>query len=166
MNDFDPSQKKSTPDYIRHFLKNPPLLLQNFHYEDKMEFLKIGSIHDYNNEEVVVEENKQVDSAYLVTRGKVGIWKENIQLTSLGEGDFIGEAFLFSPNSRMAKVISEGDSQLLNFKRYDTLNFFRKRPEKLFNIFTRNIIEIQQAKITETNNQLMQTKKQLMEKLN
>jgi hypothetical protein len=63
----------------------------------------------------------------------------------------------------MAKVISEGDSQLLNFKRYDTLNFFRKKPEKLFNIFTRNIIEIQQAKISDTNNQLMQAKRELVD---
>lgn len=164
MNDFNPSQKKSTPDYILYFLKNPPLLLQNFHYEDKMEFLKIGSVQNYSNDEVVVDENRQVDSAYLVTSGQVSLWKEDIQLTSLGEGDFIGEVFLFSPGSRMAKVISEGDSQLLNFKRYDTLNFFRKRPEKLFNIFTRNIIEIQQAKITETNNQLIQVKRQLLNK--
>lgn len=166
MNDFNSSQKKSTPDYIRHFLKNPPLLLQNFHYEDKMGFLKIGSLHNYSNDEVVVEENKQVDSAYLIIRGNVGVWKQNIQLTSLGEGDFIGEAFLFSPDSRIAKVISEGDSQLLSFKRYDTLNFFRKRPEKLFNIFTRNIIELQQARIASTNDQLMQVKRQLLDKRN
>jgi CRP-like cAMP-binding protein len=96
MNDFNSSQNKSTPDYIRHFLKNPPLLLQNFHYEDKMEFLKLGSIQNYGKDDVVIEENNQVDSAYLVIRGKVGIWKESIQLTSLGEGEFIGEAFLFS----------------------------------------------------------------------
>jgi hypothetical protein len=63
----------------------------------------------------------------------------------------------------MAKVVSEGDSQLLKFERYEALNFFRKKPEKLFNIFTRNIIEIQQQKISNMNVQLLQLKKRLLD---
>lgn len=153
----------ATPDYIRKFLKEPPILLRNFHYEDTMEFLKLGELEKFVQDDVIVNEEEYVNSAYLVAEGEVSIWKDNIQLATLSSGDFIGETFLFSKNNRMAKVVSEGESKLLKFERYDALSFFRKKPEKLFNIFTRNIIEIQQKKISNMNGQLLQLKKRLLE---
>lgn len=156
------AEKDSTPEYIRQFLKEPPLLLKNFHYEDIMEFLNLGVEERFLQDDVVINQAEYVNSAYLIAEGKVSIWKDNIQLAILEEGNFLGETFLFSKNNRMAKVISEGESKLLRFKRYEALNFFRKKPEKLFNIFTRNIIEIQQHKISNMNVQLLQLKKRLL----
>lgn len=157
------TEQESTPEYIRQFLKEPPLLLRNFHYEDIMEFLNLGRLERFIQDDVIVNEAEYVNSAYLIASGKVSIWKDNVQLATLTEGNFIGETFLFSKNNRMAKVVSEGDTQLLKFERYDALNFFRKKPEKLFNIFTRNIIEIQQQKISNMNIQLLKLKKRLLE---
>lgn len=157
------TEQESTPEYIRQFLKEPPLLLRNFHYEDIMEFLNLGQLERFIQDDVIVNEAEYVNSAYLIASGKVSIWKDNVQLATLTEGNFIGETFLFSKNNRMAKVVSEGDTQLLKFERYDALNFFRKKPEKLFNIFTRNIIEIQQQKISNMNLQLLKLKKRLLE---
>ena len=156
------SKQQPVPDYIRQFLKKPPQLLKNFHYEDLMEFLKVGEVEKYNADDVIIKEGELINSAYLVATGKVSIWKNNIQLTTLKKGSFLGEAFLFSKNYRMAKVVSEGASRLLHFQRYDTLDFFRKKPEKMFNIFTRNIIDIQQSKIKKSNDQIIQLKKQLL----
>ena len=160
------AEKDTTPEYIRQFLKEPPLLLRNFHYEDIMEFLKLGNQERFVQDDVIVNEEEYVNSAFLISQGKVSIWKDNIQLATLTKGNFIGETFLFSKNNRMAKVVSEGESQLLKFERYDALNFFRKKPEKLFNIFTRNIIEIQQKKISNMNVQLLQLKKRLLDDSN
>ncbi len=160
------AEKDTTPEYIRQFLKEPPLLLRNFHYEDIMEFLKLGQQERFVQDDVIVNEEEYVNSAYLISKGKVSIWKDNIQLATLKKGNFLGETFLFSKNNRMAKVVSEGDSQLLKFERYEALNFFRKKPEKLFNIFTRNIIEIQQQKISNMNVQLLQLKKRLLDDSN
>ena len=160
------TEKDTTPEYIRQFLKEPPLLLRNFHYEDIMEFLKLGKQERFVQDDVIVNEEEYVNSAFLISQGKVSIWKDNIQLATLTKGNFIGETFLFSKNNRMAKVVSEGESQLLKFERYDALNFFRKKPEKLFNIFTRNIIEIQQKKISNMNVQLLQLKKRLLDDSN
>ncbi len=157
------SEHDVTPDYIRRFLKEPPLLLRNFHYEDIMEFLNLGVEERFLQDDVVIKEEEYVNSAYLIAEGKVSIWKDNIQLAVLTEGNFLGETFLFSKNNRMAKVVSEGESLLLQFKRYDALNFFRKKPGKLFNIFTRNIIEIQQKKISNMNVQLLKLKKRLLD---
>lgn len=157
------AEKEATPEYIRQFLKEPPLLLRNFHYEDIMEFLNLGKEERFVQDDIIVNESEYVNSAYLIAEGKVSIWKDNIQLAILEKGNFLGETFLFSKNNRMAKVISEGDAQLLKFERYEALNFFRKKPEKLFNIFTRNIIEIQQQKISNMNVQLLQLKKRLLD---
>lgn len=136
--------------------------MKNFHHEDIMEFLQIGEVERFMQDDVIINESEYVNSAYLVAEGEVSIWKDNIQLAILPEGSFLGETFLFSKNNRMAKVVSEGDSLLLRFVRYEALNFFRKKPEKLFNIFTRNIIEIQQNKISDMNGQLLQLKKRLL----
>jgi CRP-like cAMP-binding protein len=160
------AEKEATPEHIRQFLKEPPLLLRNFHYEDIMEFLNLGTEERFVQDDVIINEEEYVNSAYLITRGKVSIWKDNIQLATLDKGNFLGETFLFSKNNRMAKVVSEGESQLLKFDRYEALNFFRKKPEKLFNIFTRNIIEIQQQKISNMNVQLLQLKKRLLDDSN
>ncbi len=153
---------EAVPDYIKKFLKEPPLLLRNFHYEDVLEFLQLGVAERFIPDDIILNESEYVNSAFLVAEGKVVIWKDNIQLATLSEGNFLGEAFLFSKNSRMAKVTAEGDCVLLRYERYDALNFFRKKPEKLFNIFTKNIIEIQQRKISNMNVQLLNLKKRLL----
>ncbi len=149
-------------DHIKKFLKEPPLLLKNFHYEDVLEFLELGLEERFQSDDIILNESEYVNSAYLVAEGKVAIWKDNIQLATLSDGNFLGEAFLFSKNNRMAKVTAEGDCVLLRYERYEALNFFRKKPEKLFNIFTKNIIEIQQRKISNMNVQLLNLKKRLL----
>jgi len=150
------------PDYTKKFLQEPPLLLKNFHYEDVLEFLQLGIQEKFQPDDVILNESEYVNSAYLVAEGRVAIWKDNIQLASLSDGNFLGEAFLFSKNNRMAKVTAESGCILLRYERYDALNFFRKKPEKLFNIFTKNIIEIQQRKISNMNVQLLNLKKRLL----
>lgn len=152
----------TSPEYIRRFVKEPPILMKNFHYDDVMEFLEISEEKRFSKDDIIISEGEYVNSAYLVAEGAVGIWKDNIQLATLKEGAFLGETFLFSKNNRMAKVVAEGDCLLLEYERYNALNFFRKKPEKLFNILTRNIIEIQQKKINNMNIQLLQLKKRLL----
>lgn len=155
--------KDVIPQYIREFLKQPPQIMRNFHNEDVLAFLNLGIEERFMKDEVIVNESQFVNSAYLVATGKVSIWKDNIDLATLNKGDFIGETFLFSKNNRMAKVVAqENDTIMLRFERYEVLNFFRKKPEKLFNIFTKNIIEIQQKKISNMNLQLLKLKKRLL----
>lgn len=166
MNKNNHDQSLSTPEHIRIFLKEPPLILKNFHHEDIMEFLRCGEKQDYVQDDIIVTEGDYVNSAFLIASGKVSVWKENIQLATLNPGTFLGETFLFSQNSRMARVVSVKESTLLRFERPAILNFFRRKPEKLFNIFTRNIIEIQQYKISKMNNQLFNLKRRMLEENN
>ena len=151
------------PEYTRKFLKKPPLLLKNFHYEDVLGFLKMGKEERYVAGDVIIKDEDVVSSAYLIAQGTVTVWKDNIELAELSEGSFLGETFLYSKVNRMAKVQAEGDAIVLKYERFEVLNFFRKRPEKLFNIFTKNIIEIQQKKIHNMNMQLIKLKKKLLD---
>lgn len=148
--------------HLRDLLKDPPPLLRNFHHEDVLAFLQLGKEERFLSGDTVLNEAEYVNSAYLIAEGKVSIWKDNIELATLEKGSFLGETFLFSKNNRMAKVISEEDTIMLKYERYDVLNFFRRRPEKLFNIFTKNIIEIQQKKIHNMNVQLLNLKKRIL----
>ncbi len=149
--------------HLRDLLKEPPRLLYNFHYEDVLAFIKLGEQVKFIAGDTIIKEDEYVNSAYLIATGKVSVWKENIQLAVLEEKSFMGETFLFSRNNRMAKVICEEDCIVLEYERYKALNYFRKRPEKLFNIFTKNIIEIQQNKILNMNEQLYNLKKRIID---
>lgn len=159
--------KTNGPDimqkHLRELLKDPPHLLKNFHYDDVLAFLQLGEENRFVEGDTIINPDDYVNSAYLIAKGKVSVWKENIQLATLDEKSFLGETFLFSKNNRMAKVSCEEDCILLKYERYQTLNYFRKRPEKLFNIFTKNIIEIQQNKIASMNLQLYALKKRILD---
>lgn len=149
--------------HLRDLLKDPPHLLRNFHTEDVLSFLQLGKQERFIMGDTIIDDEEYVSCAYLIADGKVSIWKDNIELAVLERGSFLGETFLFSKNNRMAKVVSETDSILLKYERHDTLNFFRRRPEKLFNIFTKNIIEIQQKKIHNMNVQLLNLKRRILD---
>lgn len=150
------------PEYTRKFLKEPPVLLHNFHYEDILAFLQMGKEEFYTNGDMIIREGKTMGSAYLIAVGKVSIWKENIQLAELSAGSFVGETFLFNRLNTVENMQAESKTIVIRYERYDVLNFFRKRPGKLFNIFTKNIIEIQQKKISNMNLQLITLKRRLL----
>lgn len=149
--------------HLRDLLKEPPHLLRSFHSEDVLTFLQLGNQERFVAGDTIINDEEIVNCAYLIAEGKVSIWKDNIELALLENGNFLGETFLFSKNNRMARVVSETDSVLLKYERQDVLNFFRRRPEKLFNIFTKNIIEIQQKKISNMNIQLLNLKKRILD---
>jgi len=157
MNTSENSQLKP---YINKYLKNPPDILEGFHHDDILDFLKVGIIETYQKGDTVVNKSDYVNSAYLLCEGQLSVWEENIELATLSENSFIGETFLFGDNNRMAKIVSNDNSILLRFQRHDMLFFFKKKPTKLFNIFTRNIIYVQQKKLQRMNTFLLKLKKQ------
>lgn len=151
------------PAHIREFLQDPPDILRGFHSDDVLDFLTMGIKEEYAKNDTIVNKSDYVNSAYLVCKGSVAVWEDNIELTTLEKHSFLGETFLFSDTNRMANIISVDNSILLRFQRHDMLHFFKKKPAKLFNIFTRNIIYVQQKKIKHMNNLLLTLRKKLLE---
>lgn len=156
------NNQDNTPAYVRNFIKDPPLLLKDFPYDDLTEFLHLGIEERFLEDEVIISEEKYINAAYLIVEGKVLIVKGKIPVIRLSTGNFMGETFLFSKNQRMATAISSGESRVLRFERTDVLNYFKRKQRKLFHIFTRNVIKIQQSKIDNMNVLLLQLKKRLV----
>jgi len=163
MGEENKTESKSMEKYMKDLLNDPPHLLKNFHYEDTLAFLNLGKKLTYSKGDIIIKDEEVVNSAYLVAEGEVSVWKENIVIGTLGQRNFLGETFLYSKNNRIAKVVCEKDCILLEYDRFSTLSYFSKRPDKLFNIFTKNIIEIQQEKISSMNFQLFTLKKQIFD---
>lgn len=144
-------------------LETVPLLLKNFPSDDLRHFLAIGHLEHYQKQDVIImDDNSPSTSAYLLVEGRVSVWKDDIHLASLNAGDFIGETFLFTKGSRSASVTAEDTCTLLRFDRQDTLDYFRRKPERLFKIFIMNIVEIQQKKIINMNQKLITIQRRLL----
>ena len=156
------SQTNTKPPHIRRLLQSPPAVLNGFHHEDLLDFLSIGIKEEYAGNDLIVDKSDYVNSAYLVCEGEVGIWEDNIELTTLPVNSFLGEAFLFGDAHRMARIVAVTDTVMLRFQRQDMLMFFKQKPTKLFNIFTRNIIHVQQQKLKDTNQLILKLKKKLI----
>jgi CRP-like cAMP-binding protein len=150
---------------INKILLQSPLLFRNFSSEDLRDFLNIGQPLMFKKEDLIIDEvSSETDTAFLIISGKVSVWKDEIHLASLSEGDFIGETFLFSKGGRTASVSAQEDTILIKFKRSIVLDYFRSKPERLFKLFIMNIIEIQQRKISGMNVKLIQLQRRLLNK--
>ncbi len=131
----------------KNLLTNPPLLLQNFSEQDISDFIDAGIIERYGLGDPIMKQGELGTTACLIVSGLVSVWKEDNMIVTLGPGEFIGEMFLFKQSYRIANVIAEENTIILRFHRKTVLDYFRKKPERLFKIFTMNIINIQQRKI-------------------
>jgi len=144
-------------------LQDPPVLLQNFSEEDIRDFLAVGDVEKFTLGDLIMREGESGNSACLLTKGLVSIWKNNIHITNLERGSFIGEMFIFNPSKRIANVVAEEDTVVLRFTRKRTLDFFRKKPERLFKIFIINIVNLQQKKIAAMDEKISQLQQKLLQ---
>ncbi len=151
------------PPYIRGLLQEPPPILKGFHHDDLLDFLTISIKEEYVKNEIMLDTTDYVNSGFLICEGELGVWEDNIELTTLKAPSFLGETFIFGDSNRMAKIVAVEDSLVLRFQRHDMLMFFKQKPGKLFNIFTRNIIQIQQDKMKEMNKIMFNLKKRMIE---
>ena len=129
-----------------------PRLLRNFPQDDLRHFLSLGRVIHYKPYDVILTESEEpANAAYLIASGRVIVSKDGVKLSELTQGDFMGEAFLFTQAARMATITADTEVVVLRFGREDVLDYFRKKPEKLFKLFILNIIDIQQRKIDALN---------------
>ena len=141
---------------------NPPLLLRNFRQSELREFLASGTIEKYGTGDPIYRCGDSSSTACLLVNGLASIWKENIHLANLKRGDFIGETFLFSQRDRQSDIIAEDEVTVIRFAREKTLDFFRSQPERLFNLFIMNIINLQHQKIMVMDKKIISLQKLLM----
>ena len=75
----------------------------------------------YNQGDWMIREGEKGDTIYIVSSGKVAIYKmvkgEDLKISELDEGDFFGEFSFFMSHQRQASVRAEGEVELLEIKR-------------------------------------------------
>ncbi|MEK6540193.1 MAG: cyclic nucleotide-binding domain-containing protein, partial [Deltaproteobacteria bacterium] len=88
----------------------------------------------YESGATIVRQGDIGDTMYLIKEGKVRVWlndllKGNIEVTTLGEGDFFGEIALATSRPRVANVTATTDTELVLFSRPMIKDILAKYPD-------------------------------------
>jgi len=96
------------------------------------------------------------DLTHIIRGGTVSVEKEGVGLTTLHEGDILGELVIFRPSARSATVRALSPTSVLEFEKETIMNFFKRREERLFKIFVINVINILCLKLDRTDDRIVQ----------
>jgi len=149
---------------VQQVLQSVPSQFRKFSPEDLRGFFMTGQLEFYEAGDVIMTEGSdQIQNAWLIADGKLSVWKEDVEIAHLEEGDLTGEEFLFTRGARIASVKAETDVVLIRFAKESVIDFFRTRPERVFKIFIMNLLEIQQRRIRAMNSKVARLQRKLFE---
>jgi len=135
-------------DNIDNLVENTKIkLLDGFSDEERSEFLSLGTVREYNLQETIISEEQDDMNIYLVTDGEVFVWRKNVPMLKYKKGDIFNETKVFFPKPNAFTVTAEKRTTIMKFSRREILTFFSLKPERLFKIFTLNIISILARKL-------------------
>ena len=133
---------------IEVLTEHNPTVFRNFSRQDLLDVLAIGKAVDVAPfKEVHIFNKYKLPEAYIVLDGLVELRRKGFTIEQYTNGDFIGEGFLHSQQQPNYELRTAIPSTLIVLRRDEMLRFFRERPEKLFKIFTMNVIEAQHRHI-------------------
>lgn len=143
-------------DIIEYLITNKIIrLLHGFSNEECREFLSLGIIKEYNQNDVIVSENQEDINIYLIVEGEASLWRKNVPILEFQKGDVFNETKIYSPRSNSYTIIAEQQTVVLKFSRNDILLYFSFKPERLFKIFTLNVISILLKNIEDNEDQII-----------
>ncbi|RKY61839.1 MAG: hypothetical protein DRP95_02330 [Candidatus Latescibacterota bacterium] len=131
------------------------LLLRGLSHEDREAFLALGIVKAFEPQEYIVREGTPGDALYIIRKGKASVWKGDVKLGDLSEGDVFGEAVILYPHNRIACVRAERPTEVLEVKRDDLLTFFKWREERVFKYFILNVISLLLDKLERANERIV-----------
>ena len=128
-----------------------PLILTNFPQEIAEKFLELGEELDIPPDEQVIRKDEIGKDFYLICDGSLTVWREGVKLATLAKGDVFGELVVFRDHYRIASIRTESPSLLLRFNRHVMMDFFSRQEQRIFSIYTVNILEVLRRKLILTN---------------
>lgn len=141
---------------VRHILDDIPILLRNFPPGDFRDFLILGTLEEYNTNDVILNEMQEPpDSGWLVTDGEISIYKEDTYIGKFRYNDFIGETFIFKKAAPPGTLVATAPSALLRFNRQEVLQYFEQRSDRLFKLFIMNLVDLQSRKLVYAGKKIM-----------
>lgn len=100
--------------------------------EETKNILKHCSLIVFDEKETIIKEHEINDNLYVILKNSVSVAvNENnreIYICTLGEGEFFGEAALFSTVKRTANVIADSSTHLLQINRKNFIRAIKDSP--------------------------------------
>lgn len=153
-------QKPLNDGRVLGILDPVPQMLRNFGAEELRDFLNSGDLVEFDEGATLFREQKdEVDAGWLVVSGSVSLYKYEELLELAHPGDFLGETFVMRPGLHLNTGRTEEPVVLLRFERSRIQEYFRKRPERLFMQFIRNLVESQRIKLEQQYTRMIQNER-------
>ncbi|MBF0236640.1 MAG: cyclic nucleotide-binding domain-containing protein [SAR324 cluster bacterium] len=135
------------------------------------QLLQLTTVHEYNQDETILQEGQFNDRVFLLIHGKVGVYTHGERILELHRtGDIFGEMSVISSNPTSAAVVTETPVEVLSLSAKD-LHLQLSHTESMEQLFYRLFSVILTEKLTlttdkakqyeETNRTLEHTKTEL-----
>ena len=150
-----------------------PLLFADLSEEEFDQVLARIKSYQVDKESLICKEGVQGDSMYIISQGKIGIYKYNIKekkeifLNVLEGGDFFGEFSFFSRQRRSATARALTDVSLLEITREDFEEIQKRYPnvsEVLMTFYKKRVVDTILALAPPFNALSPQDRKRLVER--
>ena len=105
------------------FLKNI-YLFSELTEQECFKFNRIIYQQEYPEGTPIIRQGEYGEELFIIANGSVGIWKEQVYLTSIGAGGHFGEMGIIGNEQRSATVLAESDCTLFVIKREDLRELF------------------------------------------
>ena len=128
----------------------PPIpLFSDLNEQELQSLLSRVRASTYPGEAYICREGEAGDSLLVISRGEVGIYKQNregkeVRIHSRKEGDFFGEFSFFTDQKRYASIKTLTECEILEISRNDLDEVIRVHPrvkEVLYNFFTQRVLD-------------------------
>ena len=122
-------------------------LFKGFPETDLHDLASFGYVQRYYQNDIIIPGNSEDRNVYILIDGNVVLWKLNAPVLTVKNGEAFNEAVVFFPSPGSVVARSEQESLVFKIARDSLKEYFSGRPERLFKIFTLNMIAVMQQKI-------------------
>ncbi len=143
----------------RDVLANMPLFARLTERE-LLRVMQAVEVREYEDGATVIKEGDKGDELFIVLDGKVRVTRGEQVLTSLGQGEHVGEMALIRSVPRSATVVAVGHAELIAIRRADFFEILRKEHEIAVKMLWQ-FLGVLADRLDATNSQLHNAKREL-----
>jgi serine/threonine protein phosphatase PrpC/CRP-like cAMP-binding protein len=143
----------------RDVLANMPLFARLTERE-LLRVMQAVEVREYDDAATVIKEGDKGDELFIVLDGKVRVQRGEQVLTSLGQGEHVGEMALIRSVPRSATVTAVGHAELIAIRRADFFEILRKEHEIAVKMLWQ-FLGVLADRLDATNSQLHNAKREL-----
>ena len=143
----------------RDVLANMPLFAR-LSERELLRVMQAVEVREYDDGATVIKEGDKGDELFIVLDGKVRVTRGEQVLTSLGQGEHVGEMALIRSVPRSATVTAVGHAELIAIRRADFFEILRKEHEVAVKMLWQ-FLGVLADRLDATNSQLHNAKREL-----